>query len=81
MTQISIQIPTNGPIIDSITFNEYGEILIKAHLPDGTDVSRSGGLMVPESPYALIYNKDTKDWAVTNAITPVSSGYEIVKIC
>lgn len=85
MSQLPSQNPNliqiNKPIIDQITYNEFGEILIQAHLPDGTDVSRSGGLAIPSPPYALIFNYESKDWAVTNAITPISDGYEIIQIC
>lgn len=47
----------------STSFNEFGELAISAKDADGVDISRAG-LIIPNSPFTLVYNPSTKDWNV-----------------
>jgi formylmethanofuran dehydrogenase subunit D len=62
----------------SITFNNYAEIIVTAKDADGNDISRSGGITIPNGPFALLFNPATKDW-ITATISDFPIGYELVQ--
>ena len=63
----------------NITQNEYGEMLISAEDLAGNDIGRSGGLPMPNGPFALLYNPNNKDW-ITAKMSEFSNGYQFVEV-
>ena len=61
----------------SASFNEFGELAISAKDADGVDISRAG-LIIPNSPFALVYNPSTKDWSVI-PMQDYPDGYQLVQ--
>lgn len=63
----------------NITQNEYGEMLISAEDLAGNDIGRSGGLPMPNAPFALLYNPNNKDW-ITAKMSGFPNGYQFAEI-
>lgn len=62
----------------NVTFNNYAEMVVSAKDADGNDISRSGGITVPNGPFVLLFNPTTKDWMTAN-ISDFPKGYELVQ--
>ena len=59
------------------SINEFGELVITAKDADGNDISRAG-LIMPPSPFVLVYNPTTKDWSAI-PLRDYPDGYQLVQ--
>ncbi len=59
------------------SINELGELVITAKDADGNDISRAG-LIMPPSPFILVYNPTTKDWSAI-PLRDYPEGYQLVQ--
>lgn len=59
------------------SINELGELVITAKDADGNDISRAG-LIMPPSPFILVYNPITKDWSAI-PLRDYPDGYQLVQ--
>ena len=59
------------------SFNKFGELVISAKDANGVDISRAG-LIIPNSPFTLVYNPSTKDWSVI-PMQDYPDGYQLVQ--
>jgi hypothetical protein len=64
--------------IIQLNYNQYGELMIKAR--NGfKDISRSGGLQVPQAPFALLYDSINNEW-YASAINQIPNNSNVVQI-
>jgi hypothetical protein len=66
-------------IVQSLNYNAYGELIIQAITSDGKNISRSGGLQVPQAPFALLYDFRNNEW-YTSTINQIPDNCNLIQI-